>query len=78
MSRFIEDDDTPSDAGPDKHEQARRLAEAALRAEEEGDQTRADALFAEAEHTDPQAVENVLMEWPDHPRTHRRTASRHG
>ncbi|NVN12190.1 MULTISPECIES: hypothetical protein [Nguyenibacter] len=72
MSRFIEDDDKPAHAGAGKHELARRLAEAALRAEEHGDQARADELFAEAERTDPQAVENVLMEWPEHPRTRRR------
>ncbi|ACI50961.1 conserved hypothetical protein [Gluconacetobacter diazotrophicus PA1 5] len=73
MPRFIEDDDAPANTGPDKHEQARRLAEAALRAEEEGQQAHADELFAEAERTDPLAVENVLMEWPEHPR-----ARRHG
>ncbi|MBB2159667.1 hypothetical protein [Gluconacetobacter sacchari] len=72
MSRFVYDDDRPADTDAGKHEQARRLAEAALKAENEGDQARADDLFAEADRTDPQAVENVLREWPDHPRTRRR------
>ena len=71
MSRFADNDDRPADADAGKHEQARRLAEAALKAEEEGAQARADELFAEADRTDPQAVENVLMEWPDHPRAQR-------
>lgn len=71
MSLFVDHDDRPTDADAGKHEQARRLAEAALKAEEDGDQARADDLFAEADRTDPQAVENVLMERPDHPRARR-------
>ncbi|MCE2575586.1 hypothetical protein [Komagataeibacter sp. FNDCR2] len=64
MPRFINDDDRPDDAGEGKHGTARRLAEAGLRAEREGDQARADELFDEAERTDPEALENVLMENP--------------
>jgi len=52
----------PNNYGPGKHEQARRLVDAALRAQREGDANEADRLFAEAERTDPQAVEDALME----------------
>lgn len=64
MPRFMNDDDRPDDVGEGKHGTARRLAEAGLRAEREGDQARADELFDEAERTDPEALENVLMENP--------------
>ncbi|GBQ37456.1 hypothetical protein CFR79_13140 [Komagataeibacter saccharivorans] len=64
MPRFMNDDDRPDDAGEGKHGTARRLAEAGLRAERAGDQARADELFDEAERTDPEALENVLMENP--------------
>ena len=50
------------ESGPDKHEQARRLAEAALRAEREGNDAEAERLFQQAERTDPEALANVLQE----------------
>jgi hypothetical protein len=53
--------DSP-ESGPDKHEQARRLVEAALRAEAEGNDAEAERLFEQAERTDPEAVANVLQE----------------
>ena len=53
--------DSP-EPGPDKHEQARRLAEAALRAQANGDDAEAERLFGQAERTDPEAVANVLAE----------------
>ncbi|GCE90786.1 hypothetical protein MSKU15_2387 [Komagataeibacter diospyri] len=64
MSRFMNDDDRPDHVGEGKHGTARRLAEAGLKAERAGDQARADELFDEAERTDPEALENVLMENP--------------
>lgn len=64
MPRSMNDDDRPGDAGENKHATARHLAEAGLRAERAGDQTRADELFDEAERTDPEALANVLMENP--------------
>ncbi|POF63259.1 hypothetical protein CFR73_09095 [Novacetimonas maltaceti] len=64
MPRFTDDTDRPGDRGGDKHATARRLAEAGIRAEQAGDQARADELFDEAERTDPEALENVLMENP--------------
>jgi hypothetical protein len=51
-----------ADSGPEKHGQARSLVEAALRARREGDDDRADLLMEQAQRTDPQAVEDVLME----------------
>jgi cellobiose-specific phosphotransferase system component IIA len=49
-------------AGPDKHRQARMLAEDALRAQRAGDQDKADQLFDQAQRTDPLAVAEVLQE----------------
>jgi len=53
--------DSP-EAGPDKHEQARRLVAAALRAQAAGDDAEAERLFDQAQRTDPEAVANVLQE----------------
>ena len=50
------------ESGPDKHEQARRLVEAALRAQAAGDDAEAERLFDQAQRTDPEAVANVLQE----------------
>lgn len=50
------------ESGPDKHEQARRLAEAALRAQAAGDDAEAERLFDQAQRVDPEAVANVLQE----------------
>ncbi len=50
------------ESGPDKHEQARRLVEAALRAQARGDDAEAERLFDQAQRTDPEAVANVLQE----------------
>lgn len=50
------------ESGPGKHEQARRLVEAALRAQAAGDDAEAERLFDEAQRTDPEAVVNVLQE----------------
>ena len=49
-------------AGAEKHGQARSLVEAALRARRNGEDDRADLLMEQARHTDPLAVEDVLME----------------
>lgn len=55
--------ETPAFDGEDnKHHSARALAEAALRAEEEGDQEKAEQLFRQAEAADPSALESVLLE----------------
>lgn len=64
MPRSIDDNARADDPDGGKHATARRLAEAGVRAEQAGDQARADALFDEAERTDPEALENVLMENP--------------
>jgi len=50
------------EAGPDKHEQARQLAEAALREQQAGNDAAAEHLFDQAVRTDPEAVANVLAE----------------
>ncbi|GBR17748.1 hypothetical protein [Asaia spathodeae] len=55
--------DTPIFDGEDnKHQSARALAEAAFRAEEEGEQEKAEQLFRQAEAADPSALESVLLE----------------
>ena len=51
-----------SNAAPGKHGGARALAEAALRAQGEGDDARAEELFTQATRTDPDAVIDVLQE----------------
>jgi len=50
------------DAGAEKHGQARSLVEAALQARQSGEDDRADLLMEQARRTDPQAVEDLLME----------------
>lgn len=54
--------DGDGDAGAGKHGQARALVEAALRARRDGEDDRADLLMEQARRTDPQAVEDALME----------------
>ncbi len=54
--------DGNGDAGAEKHGQARSLVEAALRARRAGEDDRADLLMEQARRTDPQAVEDLLME----------------
>ena len=54
--------DGNGDAGAEKHGQARSLVEAALRARRGGEDDRADLLMEQARRTDPQAVEDLLME----------------
>ena len=54
--------DGDGDAGTEKHGQARALVEAALRARRDGADDQADLLMEQARRTDPEAVENVLME----------------
>jgi len=54
--------DGDGDAGAEKHGQARSLVEAALRARRGGEDDRADLLMEQARRTDPQAVEDLLME----------------
>ncbi len=49
-------------AGSGAHRQARRLAEVALQAGSAGDEATAGRLFAEADRTDPQAVQDALQE----------------
>ena len=49
----------------DKHDQARKMAEAAMRAEQAGDTDRADDLIAQAEKADPDAVLDVISERDD-------------
>lgn len=50
------------ESGPGKHEQARRLAEAALRAQDAGDDAEAERLFDQAQRTDPEAMADELQE----------------
>ena len=50
------------ESGPDKHGQARRLAEAALREQSAGNDAEAERLLDQATRTDPEAVANVLQE----------------
>jgi Tfp pilus assembly protein PilF len=45
-----------------KQEQARRLAQAALQAQQAGDDASADQLFEQASQLDPDAVADVLRE----------------
>jgi uncharacterized protein (DUF2336 family) len=54
--------DGSGNSGAEKHGQARSLVEAALRARRNGEEDRADLLMDQARRTDPQAVEDVLME----------------
>ena len=58
--------DGGDDAGAEKHGQARSLVEAALRARREGEDDRAELLMEQARRTDPQAVEDLLMEVGPH------------
>ena len=51
----------------DRHEAARHMAEAALRAEMAGDSAQAEALLSQAERTDPDAVIEVVSEQSDMP-----------
>lgn len=46
----------------DKHEAARHMAEAAMRAERDGDTDRADDLIDQAQKADPSAVVDVIAE----------------
>lgn len=48
--------------GDDKHESARNMAEAAMRAETAGDSGQADALLEQAAKADPSAVIDVVTE----------------
>ncbi len=59
-----DDTDTTGDSNADdtKHEAARRMAEAAMRAEQAGDTDRANTLIDQAEKTDPDAVVDVVEE----------------
>ena len=64
----------PNLSGPDqgdgsdgRHEAARHMAEAALRAEAAGDTTQAESLLEQAERTDPDAVVDVVSERGDMP-----------
>jgi hypothetical protein len=52
--------DSPEDRLAGRHGQARILAEKAIAAEAAGDDAEAEALFAEANKIDPQAVEAAL------------------
>jgi len=55
--------ETPIFDGEDsKHHSARALAEAAFRAEDEGEHEKAESLFRQAEAADPSALESVLLE----------------
>jgi hypothetical protein len=49
----------------DRHEAARHMAEAALRAEAAGDTSQAERLLEQAEKTDPDAVIEVVSEQGD-------------
>jgi hypothetical protein len=55
----------PNSFGEGKHGQARRLADAALKAQREGRHDEAERLFDEAQRTDPAALEDALMESRD-------------
>jgi hypothetical protein len=63
MSDLIDGNEGGSEG---KHGQARALAEAALQARDAGQDARADMLLDEARRTDPEAVENLLMELGPH------------
>ena len=52
----------PTNFGEGKHGIARRLVDASMRAQRQGDLDEAERLMAEAVRTDPQAVEDALME----------------
>ena len=53
------------DAGDARHEAARNMAEAAMRAEAAGDVEQAAALLDQAQKTDPDAVVETVSENPD-------------
>lgn len=53
------------DGSDARHEAARHMAEAALRAEAAGDTTQAESLLEQAERTDPDAVIDVVSERSD-------------
>ena len=52
----------PGGYGEGKHGIARRLMDASMRAQREGDLDEAERLMDEAQRTDPQAVEDALLE----------------
>ena len=52
----------PNEDEPGRREQARALAERALREQAAGNDAEADRLFAEAQRIDPGAVADVLEE----------------
>ena len=56
------DDYQERDGTAGRHQTARSLAEKAIRAQARGDGDEADALFAEANRIDPEAVANALSE----------------
>lgn len=56
---------TQDGGADDRHESARHMAEAALRAEAAGDTAQAEALLDQAEKTDPDAVVDVVSEQSD-------------
>ncbi|MDP9095748.1 MAG: hypothetical protein M3N26_04190 [Pseudomonadota bacterium] len=56
---------THGDGSDSKHEAARQMAEAALKAEAAGDTARADTLLDQAEKADPSAVIDVVTERAD-------------
>ncbi len=61
-------DTSNQDGGADeRHEAARHMAEAALRAEAAGDTAQAESLLDQAERTDPDAVVDVVSEQSDMP-----------
>ena len=54
--------DSNEDDEPGRREQARALAERALREQAAGNDAEADRLFGEAQRIDPEAVADVLQE----------------
>ncbi len=52
----------PNSYGEGKHGIARRLVDASMRAQRAGDLDEAERLMDEAQRTDPQAVEDALLE----------------
>lgn len=56
---------TQGDGSDDKHEAARHMAEAAMRAEAAGDTAQADSLLEQAQKADPDAVIDVVSERGD-------------
>lgn len=67
MSDTLNQGGTPDQDGgaDDRHQAARNMAEAAMRAEAAGDTIKAETLLGQAQKTDPDAVIDVVSERAD-------------